>query len=162
MRMTSLAVLSAVGAAACVRGGPRVEPAPAASSVMQSGDRENGARLQASANANSQSDFEYRRMHSSAGRFITAVVLSANGDRSLDDLLRARLVGFESGTGRPSRPNGECGLDVYVNGLRSVDAFDGIRPRDLIGVEYYEAGSAPVKYRRAFSTCPVLLLWLKA
>ena len=52
-------------------------------------------------------------------------------------------------------------MDVYVNGLRSIDAFDGIRPRDLLGVEYYQAGGGPVKYRRAFSTCPVLLLWLK-
>jgi hypothetical protein len=52
-------------------------------------------------------------------------------------------------------------VDVYVNGLRSIHAFDGIQPRELFGVEYYEAASAPVKYRRAFSTCPVLLLWLK-
>lgn len=159
MRLTSLAVLSALGAMACVRGGPHVEPLPAASSVSQTG-RDNAAR-QGSVDANSQSEFDYRRVHSPGGRFITADVLNANGDRSLDDLLRARLVGFENSAGRPSRPNGECGLDVYVNGLRAVDAFDGIHPRDLIGVEYYEAGSAPVKYCRAFSTCPVLLLWLK-
>jgi hypothetical protein len=158
--MTSLAVLSALAAAACVRGAPRVEPVPA-SSVAQSAGRDN-ARLQGSADANSQSEFDYRRVHASAGRFITADVLSANGDRSLEDVLRERLLGFESSSGaRPSPPNGKCGVDVYVNGLHSIDAFDGIRPRDLLGVEYYEAGSVPVRYRRAFSTCPVLLLWLK-
>ena len=77
-------------------------------------------------------------------------------------MLRERLLGFESSSGaRPSPPNGKCGVDVYVNGLHSIDAFDGILPRDLLGVEFYEAGSVPVKCRRAFSTCPVLLLWLK-
>jgi hypothetical protein len=160
MRMTSLAVLSALAAAACVRGAPRVEPV-SASSEAQSGGREN-TTLQGSADANSQSEFDYRRVHSSAGRFITAGVLSANGDRSLEEVLREHLLGFASSRGaRPSPPNGTCGVDVYVNGLHSIDVFDGIRPRDLLGVEYYEAGSAPVNYRRAFSTCPVLLLWLK-
>src|SRR5881394_2805268 len=84
MRMTSLVVLSALAAAACVRGAPRVEPVPA-SSVAQSGGREN-ARLQGSADANRQSEFDYRRVHSSSGRFITADVLSANGDRSLEEV----------------------------------------------------------------------------
>ena len=160
MRMTSLAVLSALAAAACVRGAARAEPAPA-SSVAQSGGREN-ARLQGSGDANSQSEFDYRRVHSSAGRFITADVLSANGDRSLEEVLREHLLGFASTRGaRPLPPNGKCGVDVYVNGLHSIAAFDVIRPRDLLGVEYYEAASAPVQYRRTFSTCPVLLLWLK-
>jgi hypothetical protein len=160
MRMTSLAVLSALAAAACLRGAPRVESVPA-SSIVQSGGREN-ARRQGSADANSQSEFDYRRVHSSAGRFITADVLSANGDRSLDEVLRERLLGFESSRGAgPSPPNGKCGVDVYLNGLHSIDAFDGIRPRDLLGVEYYEAGSAPEKYRRAYSACPILVLWLK-
>jgi hypothetical protein len=160
MRMTSLAVLSALTAAACVRGAPRVESVPA-SSVAQSGGGEN-ARLQGAAGANSQSEFDHRRVHSSAGQFITAEVLSANGDRSLEEVLRQRLPGFESSSGaRPSQPNGQCGLNVYVDGLRSIDTFDGIRPRDLLGVEYYQGASAPEKYRRAFSTCPVLLLWFK-
>jgi hypothetical protein len=160
MRMTSLAVLSALAAAACVRGAPRVEPVPA-SPVAQSGGREN-ARLQGSADANSQSEFDYRRVHSAAGRFITADVLSASGDRSLDEVLRERLLGFEGSSGaRLSPPNGKCGVDVYVNGLHSIGAFDGIRPGDLLGIEYYQAVSAPVKYRRGLSTCPVLLLWLK-
>jgi hypothetical protein len=160
MRMTSLAVLSALAAAACVRGAPRVEPVPA-SPVAQSGGREN-ARLQGSADANSQSEFDYRRVHSAAGRFITADVLSANGNRSLEEVLREHLLGFESSSGaRPSPPNGKCGVDVYVNGHHSIEALDGIRPRDLLGVEYYQRGSAPVKYRRAFSICPILLLWLK-
>jgi hypothetical protein len=158
MRMTSLVVLSSLAAAACVRGAPHVEPVPALS-VAQSGGREH-ARLQGSADANSQSEFDYRRVHSSAGRFITADVLSANGNRSLEEVLREHLLGFESSSARPSSPNGKCGVDVYVNGLHSIDAFDDIRPRDLLGVEYYEAGSAPVKYRRSFSTCRVLLLWL--
>jgi hypothetical protein len=137
--MTSLAVLCALAAAACVRGARHIEPPPAASAA--------------------ESEFAYRRAHSPAGRFITADVLHANGDRSLESVLREHLPGF--GSSRGARPNGNCGVDVYVNGLRSIDAFDGILPRDLLGVEYYEAGSAPVKYRRAFSTCPVLLLWLK-
>jgi hypothetical protein len=140
--MTFLALLFALAGVACVRGAPRVEPVPASSRA--------------------QSEFDDRRLHASAGRFITADVLSANGDRSLEAVLRERLLGFESrGDARPSPPNGECGVDVYVNGLHSINAFDSILPRDLLGVEYYEAGSGPVKYRRAFSTCPVLLLWLK-
>jgi hypothetical protein len=160
VRMTSLAVLSALAFAACVRDAARVEAVPA-SSVAQWDGHEN-AGLQGSADGNSRSAFDYRRVHSPAGRFITADVLSANGDRPLEEVLRERLLGFESSSGaRPSPPNGKCSVDVYVNGLHSSDAFDGIRPRELFGVEYYKAATAPVKYLRAFSTCPVLLLWLK-
>jgi hypothetical protein len=89
MRTTSLALLSVLAAAACVRGTPRIEPVPASSMV--------------------QSEFTYRRVHSSAGRFITADVLSANGDLPLESVLHERLVGFESSTGaRPSPPNGNA------------------------------------------------------
>jgi hypothetical protein len=140
VRMTSLAVLFALAGAACVRGARHLEPAPASLAA--------------------QSEFAYRRAHSSAGRFIAADVLSANGDRPLEEVLRERLLGFDNASSaRPSPQNEKCGVNVYVNGLHST--LDGILPRDLLGVEYYEASNAPVKYRRAFSTCPVLLLWLK-
>ena len=148
----------ALGAAACTVGRARAGPAmPVASTLSYDGD---GVPT---ASANGQSEFEYRLHHSAGGRFITAEVLAASGDLPLVDVLRIHINGFVApGDSRPPRAyNDRCGLDVYVNGLRTIDVFDIIRPRDLVGVEYYEASSAPVRYRTAFSSCPVLLLWLK-
>ena len=147
----------ALGAAACTVGRARTgPPGPVTSTLSYDSDA-------AFASANGQSEFEYRLHHSAGGRFITADVLAASGDLPLVDVLRIHITGFVApGDSRPPRGyNDRCGLDVYVNGLRTIDVFDIIRPRDLVGVEYYEASSAPVRYRTAFSSCPILLLWLK-
>jgi hypothetical protein len=159
MRIILTSALIALNTLACTTGQSRVAaPGPVAATRSYAGD------AASSAYANSQSEFEYRRHHSAAGRFITADVLQANADLPLVDVLRIHITGFAMpGDPQPARGfNNRCGPDVYVNGLRAIDAFDSIRPRNLSGVEYYEASSAPAKYRRALSTCPVLLLWLKA
>ena len=157
-RVLTLATIFALGTSACTLGRSQsAAPAPVSSVVFYDSD---AAR---SASSSGQSEFEDRRQHSAAGRFITADVLAANGDLPLIDVLRIHITGFTApGDSRPPRGyNDNCGLDVFVNGLRAVDVLDLIRPRDLVGVEYYEASTAPVKYRKAFSSCPMLLLWLK-
>jgi hypothetical protein len=108
-------------------------------------------------------EFEYRRLHSAAGKFLTADLLEANRDLPLLQVLSTHVLGFPlTGDGRPTPglPTG-CSLQVFVNGLPSFDTLNMIRPHDLLGVEYYRAATAPLKYQRAFSDCPVLLLWLR-
>lgn len=106
-------------------------------------------------------EFEYRRTHAAAGQFITESELAREGDAPLVDVLVRHLRGFTNlRDGRVVREvDIPSQLDVYVNGLRSAGL--DVRPRDLMGVEYYQASEAPVSYRRAFTSVPVLLLWLK-
>ena len=79
----------------------------------------------------------------------------------LVDVLRRHLRGFTNlRDGRVVREADIFSyLDVYVNGLRSAGV--DVRSGDLAGVEYYQASDAPVSYRRAFTSAPALLLWLK-
>ena len=106
-------------------------------------------------------EFEYRRIHAAAGQFITEPELAKAEDAPLIDVLRRHLRGFANlRDGRAvSEVDIPSQLDVYVNGFRSVGL--DILPKDLAGVEYYQASEVPVKYRRAFTSVPVLLLWLK-
>jgi hypothetical protein len=127
------------------------------------GNDEPSAPPPRSAISNGQSEFEQRRLHNAGGQFLGAGVLAANGDIPLLELLTTRLRGFTT-TGDARGAAGvrsSCELQVFVNGLPTAAAFDALHPRDLFGVEYYDAASAPIKYRRAFSACPVLLLWLR-
>jgi hypothetical protein len=105
--------------------------------------------------------FDFRRTHSAGGQFITEDVLAAAGDLPVADVLRTHLLGFANQHTITQGQGAPVALDVYVNGLRVADVLDGLHARDLMGVEYYEASAAPVSYRRAFSSAPVLLLWLK-
>ena len=108
-----------------------------------------------------RAEFEYRRIHSAAGQFITESELAREADAPLVDVLVRHFRGFTnlrdgrvvSGVDIPSQ------LDVYVNGFRSLGLE--VRPSDLVGVEYYQASEAPIRYRRAFTSVPVLLLWMK-
>jgi hypothetical protein len=154
MKMPCAALVAVVALSACVHGAVRVDTEPSIHlAAMRSAE---------SASSNEQSEFDHRRLHSAAGQFLTADVLAANRDLSLAQVLSTYILGFATGGGvRGSGVETRCKLHVFVNGLPADDTFDAIRPHDLIGVEYYKATSAPIKYRRAFSECPVLLLWLK-
>jgi hypothetical protein len=106
-------------------------------------------------------EFEYRRIHSAAGQFIAEPELSREADAPLIDVLRRHIRGFTNLRDGRVVSDGDIPsqLDVYVNGLRSVGL--DVRTRDLVGVEYYQASAAPDKYRRGFTSLPVLLLWMK-
>lgn len=109
-----------------------------------------------------RAEFEYRRIHAAAGQFITESELATDGDLPLVDVLRRHVRGFTNllRDGRVvSDVDVASQLTVYVNGLRSAGL--DVAPRDLMGVEYYQAAEAPVTYRRPFTSAPVLLLWLK-
>lgn len=119
-------------------------------------------RERASPAAERRAEFEYRRVHAAAGQFITEQELARLADLPLIEALETHLRGFpgrrEARESMSSDPLSQ--IEVYVNGLRA-GAIDGLRPSELLGVEYYQATAAPVRYRRAFSSVPVLLLWLK-
>lgn len=106
--------------------------------------------------------FEVRR-RLGIGRFITDSILHAEESRSLTMVLRAyipgvsRLLATRSADGPPSD---RCGVDVYLNGLRTVGDLSSFKARDVDAVEFYTASTAPGEYRRAGTFCPVLLLWV--
>lgn len=154
-------LLGAIGCAAARR---PAEPAPSPAAAG-SDDQWTPPRRVSPPTSRAESrraEFEYRRIHAAAGQFITEPQLAREADAPLIDVLRRHLRGFTNL--RDGRVVSDVDilsqLDVYVNGLRSVGV--DVRPRDLLGVEYYQASEAPVNYRRAFTSAPVLLLWLKA
>ncbi|HEX4683434.1 MAG TPA: hypothetical protein VH277_12030 [Gemmatimonadaceae bacterium] len=108
-------------------------------------------------------DFEWRSTHSPAGRFLRGEALHANDDVPLAQVLHTQIAGF--GGQRDARtlltPGESCSIDVYLNGGWAPGALDELHARDVEAVEYYQATSAPVRYRRAGHVCPVLLLWLR-
>lgn len=106
-------------------------------------------------------EFEERR-RIGQGRFLTADVLNANDDLQLADLLRLRIPGFANARdGRFSALGKNACMHVYLNGLSSPSALEGFHAHDLMGVEFYDATTAPQQYRQSLSSCPVLLLWTK-
>jgi len=113
----------------------------------------------ANVRASRLADFEQRR-RIGQGRFLTAEVLQANDDIPLVDLLRLRIPGFTNS--RDARVSalgpGSC-MNVYLNGLSSPNALEGMHPRDLVGVEFYDALTAPQQYRQSMRSCSALLLW---
>jgi hypothetical protein len=154
------ALLGAIGCAAARRPAAP-EPSPA---LTGANDRLAASRRVSPPTSPAEArlaEFEYRRIHAAGGQFITASELAREPDAPLVNVLRRHFRGFTNL--RDGRVASEADilsqLDIYVNGLRSVGL--DLRPRDLGGVEYYQASDAPVNYRRAFTSSPVLLLWLK-
>lgn len=154
------ALLAAIGCATARRPAePALSPALAGSNdQLASPQRVSPPTSPAEAR---RAEFEYRRTHAAAGQFITETELARERDAPLVDVLVRHLRGFTNLRDGRTVPDVDDAsqLDVYVNGLRSVGL--DVRPRDLMGVEYYQASQAPVGYRRAFTSVPVLLLWLK-
>jgi hypothetical protein len=105
--------------------------------------------------------FEARR-RMGIGRFITDSVLHIDGSRQLTTVLRAYLPGWSRMLDtRPSdaSPSNRCGVDVYLNGLPTLENLADLRARDVDGVEFYTTSIVPPQFRRAGTFCPVLLLW---
>jgi hypothetical protein len=105
--------------------------------------------------------FEARR-RMGIGRFITDSVLRAEESRPLTLVLRAHILGLGRVLDTRSSditPTHRCGVDVFLNGLRTLDTLDGLTTHDVSGVEFYTPGIVPIQFQRAGSSCPVLLLW---
>lgn len=147
----------------CIGAPQPKELAPLPSMVSSPNDPElSGTRLSSPAEER-RAEFEYRRVHAASGQFITERELERLADMPLTDALRTHLRGFPgSSDARQSiAHDSDSQIEVYLNGLRT-GGIDGIRAADLMGVEYYrETAAVPAGYRRAFSSAPVLLLWLK-
>ena len=154
------ALLGAIGCAATPRP-DETAPSPALAGSSDQLAHPRHVSRPTSPAASRLAEFDYRRTHAAAGQFITESELAREADVPLIDVLVRHLRGFTNlRDGRVVREADiPSQLDVYVNGLRSAGL--DLRPRDLVGVEYYQASEAPVNYRRAFTSVPVLLLWLK-
>ena len=104
-------------------------------------------------------EFEERR-RVGLGRFLTADVLSANDDIPLVELLRLRIPGFSNPRdARVSALGPEPCMSVYLNGMLSPNALEGMHAHELVGVEFYSAVTVPPQYRQAMRSCSALLLW---
>lgn len=157
------ALTAVVGSVACARARSTTElaPLPSRSGAGEETPATHGVSRSASPADDRRAEFEYRRLHSASGQFITEQELARGSSLPLLDVLRMYLRGFGNfRDGSPGADDLDDRIDVYLNGLR-VSSIGGIRAGELMGVEYYQAAGAPVKYRRAFSSAPVLLLWLK-
>lgn len=105
--------------------------------------------------------FEARRKMG-FGRFITDSVLRAEAARPLTLVLRDHVPGLSRVLDTRSSgitPTNRCGVEVFLNGLRTLDTLADMTARDVNGVEFYTPGIVPLQFRRAGSSCPVLLLW---
>jgi hypothetical protein len=152
-----LSVLGCIGARQ-----PR-ELAPFPSTVSSPNETERSGTRSSSPAEDRRAEFEYRRVHAATGQFITERELERLTDLPLIDALRTHLRDFPPAPDARQSTAGDLDspLEVYVNGLRA-SAIDGVRPADLMGVEYYRARTAaPARYQRPFSSAAVLLLWLK-
>lgn len=146
----------------CIGARQPKEPAPFPSTVSSPNETEPSRTRSSSPAEDRRAEFEYRRVHAATGQFITERELERLADMPLIEVLRTHLLGFPTSPDARQSTAGDrdSQLEVYVNGLRAA-AIDGLRPPDLMGVEYYRATAVPARYRRAFSSAPVLLLWLK-
>lgn len=146
----------------CIGARQPKEPAPFPSTVSSPNETEPSRTRSSSPAEDRRAEFEYRRVHAATGQFITERELERLADMPLIEVLRTHLLGFPTSPDARQSTAGDLDsqLEVYVNGLRA-GAIDGLRPPDLMGVEYYRATAVPARYRRAFSSAPVLLLWLK-
>lgn len=147
-----LAVVATV-IAACASS--HIPPAASASSAPMS--------LAVSPPSDGLAGFEWRRTHSGGGHFLSGESIRSVPDASLISVLRMKIPGFTTQRGAlPLLSLSEpCSLETYVNGLWAPDAADDLSARNVEAVEYYEATTAPPRYRRAGHACPVLLVWLR-
>ncbi|HTE44234.1 MAG TPA: hypothetical protein VK636_03230 [Gemmatimonadaceae bacterium] len=109
-------------------------------------------------------EFEARRQRG-IGRFITDSVLRAEDSHPLTMILRTHVPGISRILDtRPAEisPVYHCTLEVYLNGLRTIESVAGLSPHELDGVEFYAPSQVPQQYRRAGLSCPVLLLWTRS
>ena len=133
--------------------------------------------------------FEERRAKG-IGQFIDEAEMRKNDEKTLAELLVARMPGMTRVAGRSGAtyiasarkscsgpalgsncraPN--CFVSVYVDGVRTYDAsmnatqipdFGRLNPRDYAAAEFYAGGaSVPVEYNATNSGCGVLLLWTR-
>jgi hypothetical protein len=132
--------------------------------------------------------FEERRAKG-MGQFVDEAEMRKNDEKTLAELLVARMPGMTRVAGRGGAtyiasarkscsgsalsgcraPN--CFVSVYVDGVRTYDAstnagqlpdFGRMNPRDYAAAEFYAGGaSVPVEYNATNSGCGVLLLWTR-
>jgi hypothetical protein len=114
--------------------------------------------------ATTSQTFQWRRLHGN-GQYISDEVLYAERLTPLPTLLRTHLLGFQmpaSALAAGPAKRMTCTTLVYLDGLYEPGALEsGIDTKDLSGVEYYSAATAPTQFRRAGNACPILLLWVR-
>jgi hypothetical protein len=134
-------------------------------------------------------EFEERRIANKGGRFLTQVDMEKRKGGTMSDALRQlpgiafQRAGNSQGnyvvTGRAALPGKAlmtttrqaCFAAVMVDGVFVYGAgsagepnfdIDTMNPANIAGVEYYVgAGSMPLKYNAARTTCGLLVLWTK-
>lgn len=113
-------------------------------------------------------EFEQRRRRHVGGYFITETEIRARHGSTLGDIILTKIPGVgvlrRTGSGELiySRrgPNnfrqGVCAVAIYYDGVRSAGP---VSINEIGGIEYYNPGFVPVRYRELGSGCGVMLMW---
>lgn len=81
------------------------------------------------------------------------------GSRSGMDIDEQYRIASSRSTGANGVP--DCFLSVYVDGVAQDLNLDSFPVSSIEAVEVYRGPEAPAEYRRAASSCGVVLVWLK-
>ena len=119
--------------------------------------------------------FQLRRKHSGAGRFMTAEEIAQRNAIDAVDILRmmpgVRLARDSENydilvqRSMSSFENPFCRVAVFVNGVSlrdpTVNDLNGyLRTNQLLGIEMYEGGAAPVEFSKR-NGCGSLVIWTR-
>lgn len=113
------------------------------------------------------SEFEQRRQRHIGGYFITEDEVRAQLGSTLGNVILARIPavgvqrhpdGSESFFSRrgPNKPGRSCDILIFYDGVRTAAPMS---LGDVGGIEFYNPGFVPVRYRELGSGCGVMLIW---
>lgn len=119
-------------------------------------------------------EFEEHRK-SGQGKFLTADIFAKADGRLTSSMIRSNVAGVTVKCGNFSSCilGGRasmtmfCPVQVIVNGLitfrKGMTMFDinSINAADILGVEYYTVGSAPLQYSGTTGGCGTVVIWTK-
>ena len=114
------------------------------------------------------SEFEQRRRRHIGGYFITEAEIRARHGSKLGDIILTKIPGvgvlrfpdggemFYSRRGPNNFLQGICAVTMYYDGVRSAGPGS---INEIGGIEFYNPGFIPVRYRELGSGCGVMLIW---
>jgi hypothetical protein len=111
-------------------------------------------------------EFENRRQRG-IGYYVTQADIRKSHGRTLANIVASKIPGVRFGTNGvpystrgPNKFRNRCDVAVWYNGVRAEAPPIEMISQDLLGgIEYYNPGYTPVKYRDGASACGVMLIW---
>lgn len=113
-------------------------------------------------------EFEDRR-RMGVGRYLTQADIAKRQVSNTSEVFKALPGVGIGGTFLVQRGifEARCNALVYINGMYmsdslKIDILDTVvSPSDLVGIEIYAPGTAPLQYQRGLHACGTILFWTK-